>query len=244
MKRNVTLFDVKKVQQAAAKATKKGIADATAYLWTVAKNSVRKRDGRKKQFPLHIIDNEGRRTESVKEHLAKPKRANERVVVHSNPGTGKKRSTGNVREPQTTANYNKKTASQPGKTPHSHKSFKPGWPDYWLRKGVVFDKENGIVYVNPPHVNKSEMSQSIPQLIEMGGPAISYKKNFMGYRLRTRKFKNGQVHVTYKEVFWGDQPRQPPKPRRYQMKPRPFLKPALEKAAKKLVQILKGSINK
>ena len=50
-----SFVDIKKVQQVAKKASDKAIEKATAYLWKVARNSVKKSSGREKKHDLNLL---------------------------------------------------------------------------------------------------------------------------------------------------------------------------------------------
>ena len=131
-----------------------------------------------------------------------------------------------------------KTPSQPGQPPKSHKTLQPGWKNHWLKEGICPDPKAGVVFLNPAHIDKSsERTKKIPELIEEGGSAISHIKKLMGYSVRKKYFKNGNVTVSYSPIYSR-------RIKRYQMAARPFMKPALIKAADKLLKILERSIGK
>lgn len=221
-----SFFDEKKILKAARKATYKGVDRATAYLWKVAVRNVRKRDDREKEHPLHIFDASGNPIRTVAQHMASPGRGRERIVV-----SNKK----HVRIPASVGSTLIRKKSKPGSSPNTHRTIQPGWKDFWLREGIKFSRPDGVVYVNPPHVNKTGTSRTIPQLMELGGPAMSNNRKLVGYYVRTRRLINGDVHVSYTRVYERSS-------KRINIKARPFLKPALEKAAEKLIEILKNSI--
>jgi len=242
MANNVSLFDVKKVRDAAEKASGRAVADATAYLWTVAKNSVKKNKGREKKTDLDIFafnsaNGEFEKVAPAKKYLKHKDRQNEQIVQRDT-----KR---DVRDLKTQGRYLEKKASAAGQPPKSHRTLTPGWRDYWLREGIRFDPKAGVVYVNPtrtkakpgqsPH--SAMRSKAMPQLIEMGGRATSHIKALKGYFVKKKYYKNGKIKVSYTPIYRR-------KIKQYQMQPRPFLVPALHKAAEKLIKILKGSIGK
>jgi hypothetical protein len=236
MTNNLSLFDHKKIERLAKQASEKGIANATAYLWKVAKNSVKKGSGREKKYSTDMLawDNskrEWKKVDTVKSYLSSPNRENEQVVQRDTMR--------DVRDPKTEGSYLQKSPSSAGQPPHSHKTLTPGWRDFWLKKGIRFDPKAGTVFLNPAHIEKgySQTSKKMPLLIEEGGDAIAHIKRLMGYAINKRYFKNGKTTVSYSPIYSR-------KIKRYRMQERPFLKPALHKAAEKLLKILEGSIGK
>jgi hypothetical protein len=235
MAKTVTFFDVKKIEQATKQASKKAIADATAYLHTIAQRSVRKKSGKVEKHDLKIFlgqnaDGTYHTEVDAKDYLSKreQKKRNERVVVRD--------SKRDVRNPQTQGKTRKKEASAAGAPPKSWKSDQKGMRDHWLREGILFDKEAGVVYVNPAWFDKGYgRSKTLPPLIEDGGQAVSHTKKLIGYYAHKTHYKNGKTTVSYIPIYER-------KTKRYRMQSRPFLKPALEKAAKQLLKILEGSI--
>ena len=140
-----------------------------------------------------------------------------------------------VRNPQSQGKYRFKKPSLAGRAPKSHKTQRPGWRDYWLKEAIRHDKK-GRVFVNP--VNRQQahgISKSLPLVIEEGGQTVSHIKILEGYYAYKKYFKNGKVSVSYRPVYTH-------KTKKYNANARPFLKPALENAAKKLIEILKNSI--
>ena len=47
---SISTFDAKKIERLAKKASKKGVADATAYLYKVSRNSIKRSSGKKKDY--------------------------------------------------------------------------------------------------------------------------------------------------------------------------------------------------
>jgi hypothetical protein len=228
-----SLFDVKKIEQLAKQASEKAIAKATAYLWKVARNSVKKSSGTEKKHDLEIFlgEQQGDSYETVekaKKYLTSPNRSNDQIIQR-----GKK----DVRSPKAQGRFLNRKASSAGKPPKSHKTITPGWRDHWLREGIRFDPKTGIVYVNPTRKNSSPETARLPALIEEGGQAASNINKLKGYYAYKTYQRNGKTMVSYTPIYHR-------KEKRYQMKPRPFLKPALIKAADKLLEILENSIGK
>ena len=233
----ISTFDAKNIERLAKKASEKGVKSATQYLRTVAKNSVKRNGGREKKYDLKMFltardksgNIVGERTMDAKEYFSRPNRAKEKVVRRD---TRK-----DVIAPKEQGSYLQKTSSRAGQLPKSHKTKQPGHIDYWLKKSIQHDKK-GKVFVNP--LGRQQMfglEKPLPQLIEDGGRTMSHIKKLEGYFVHKKRFKNGKVTVSYTPVYSR-------KVKSYQAKPRPFLKPALEKAAKKLLEILKNNIGK
>ena len=237
MANSASFFDVKKIEQAAKKASEKGIADATRYLWKVARNSVKKSAGTEKKHDLKMFlgRKQGDDTETIeqaKKYLNSPNRANEQIVVRD--------SKYNVRDPKEKGSHRHKKPSGAGKPPKSHKTDQKGWRDHWLREGIRFNPKTGTVFVNPARNAKGYPGapvRKLPALIEEGGNALSHVKILEGYFVHKTHYKNGKATVSYT-------PKYRRKVKRYHMQARPFMKPALEKAAKKLLEILKRGIVK
>jgi len=241
--RDISIFQVEKVRKAAARASEKAVAQATAYLWKTARNSVKKTKGREKKYELkmflhtkkHAINAAGgsyiNTTDDgvipAKQYWASPNRQNEKIVISD--------SKYDVRNPKTQGRYLRKTPSAAGKPPHTHKTTQPGFIDYWLKKGIRFDPKAGVVYVNPIDKKSVAVSDSLPQVLELGGPALVGFKRLEGYFVYKRHYKNGSVTVHYRPAYSRRQ-------KRYRMQARPFLVPAMKAAAEKLLKILERSI--
>jgi len=235
--RNLSVFHVEKVRQATARASEKAVEKATAYLWKTARNSVKKTQGREKKYDLDMFLSArkqngtlvGEKTMKVKDYLSRPNRQNEQVVIRD--------SMRNIRDPQEQGRYVTKTPSAGGQPPKSHKTVQPGWIDHWLKKGIRFDPKAGTVYLNPARIDRggSGRSKTMPLLLEEGGEALSHVKILKGYFVHKTRYKNGKVTVSYTPNYTR-------KLKRYRMHARPFLVPAMKKAADQLLKILEGSI--
>jgi len=229
-----SFFDHKKIGRLAKKASVKAVGKATAYLRTTAKNLVKRSSGTEKKHDLEVFlgERQGDSYETVekaKQYLTSPNRSSEQIV---------QRSVKDVRSPKQQGKYRDRKNSRAGQPPKSHKTTKPGWRDHWLREGIRFDPKAGTVFVNPAHIDKGDgRSKTMPLLIEEGGQAVSRVKKLKGYYVYKTYQRGGKIMVSYSPVY--DE-----KSKRYQMKPRPFLKPALVKAADKLMELLKDSIGK
>jgi len=235
-------LDVRKIERLAKKASEKAIAKATAYLHKTARNSIKKAPkGKERKYDLKI--KVGKRlagtgdgkmkyeTEvNAREYLNSPDRKKEKIVMRGS----RRRSVRNPLE-QGTFHIRKRPATTRGKPPYSHKANQPGWMDYWLKKSIRFDPKEGIVYLNPANQKKGKGMNDLPQTIEEGGHAVARWKVLEGYYAYKTYFKNGKVNVNYTPIYskWS---------KRFWMHPRPFLMPALKKAAEKLLKILKGNI--
>ena len=235
---SISTFDAKKIERLAKKASEKGVERATAYLWKVARNSVKKTKGREKKYDLKMFltarDKSGNtvieKTMDAKKYFSRPNRAKEQIVQRD---TMK-----DVKDPKTQGSYLSKVSSQPGQPPNSHKTKQPGHIDHWLKKSIRFNPKKGKVFVNPldrPQVFGLE--KPLPQLIEDGGRTMSHIKKLEGYYVHKKRFKNGKTTVSYTPAYSR-------KVKFYRAKPRPFLKPALKAATKKLLEILENSIGK
>lgn len=243
-----TIYFSSEVIKKAAKTTlKKGIREATSYLFKAIRHSIRQRTaGRKKKYNL-TIETGGKRiagkqgkhvignftVHNAKTFLSRPERAKERIVE-----TAHKRHK-SERNPKTENFYIQKTTSKPGMPPLSHKTVKKGWFDYWLKKGIRADFKGGMVYLNPatkPNA-KIRLAKSMPHILETGGIADSYIRYLRGYYYYPTFFKNGEKHVSYTKMY--DE-----KLKRYHFKPRPFMKTALKKSEKKIVEILQRNLIK
>jgi hypothetical protein len=216
------------VRKAAAGATKKGIADATAYLWKVTKNSIKKRDGRQKKYDLKMMGANGKFEETVQEHLSKEHNKDNITVIRDD-----KR---DVRKPLLQNTYRQQKSAPAGSPPYSHKTKQKGWQDYWLRKGVQADFRQGLVYLNPSRIDKGYgRSKSIPQLIEEGGTGRVISTKLVGYYIFKRKYKNQKTKVSYSQIFskrsW-----------KYHFQSRPFMKLALKKSKEKILQIFQKAL--
>jgi len=247
MAKELSFFDHKKIERLAKKASAKGIERATVYLWTVAKNSIKK-TGRQKKYKLKVFltgaysKKIGRyfnypktfadQGMTVQQYLNSPDGQSEQIVQDSHHGRSC------VRNPKTHNTYIEKKTGAAGKPPHTHKASQPGWIDFWLKKGIQPDKRNGVVYVNPsPPGKKGNNDQYLPIKLEQGGVVHSESRRFVGYTIYKHFFKNGKVTTVWRKAFTKHV-------RNLRMKPHPFLRPALAAAAEKLLKILEGSIGK
>ena len=168
---------------------------------------------------------------SAKKYLTSSKRSKEKIVANQS---------GNVVIPRKQGSMWRRPASKPGKPPRTHPSDVPGLDDFWLKKSIRFDPKNGVVFVNPPNKGWSPVSQTLPILLEEGGTADYSKlvRNVLeGYYVYKTNV-NGETQVSYTPYF------RKINSKHYQAHPRPFLKPALVKAADKLLKILENSIGK
>ena len=190
MANTVSTFDIKKVQQVAKKASDKAIEKATAYLWKVARNSVKK--------------------SSTKQ-------------------------------------------SAPGTPPKTHPTHKKGWKNYWLKERIWRDKKTGTVYVNPDR-KPTEGASKLPVLLEEGGTQQIIVTRVVANR-RNRRNTEGKNWIHYRSMESRSEDEQKYIKAYYDnitirkrvtrtLQARPFLVPAMKKAAEKLLEILKGSINK
>lgn len=248
MNHSLSFFDAKKIEHLANRASKKGIAEATRYLWKVARNSVKKTIGRQKKYDLKIfvgryrlvgqsrVGTDGATIDyesgsyDAKTYLSSPNRSNEKIVQRDTKY--------DVKEPQKQGSYRVKPHSHAGQPPRTHKTDQPGWHDYWLKKSIRFDAKDGVVFVNPVRGGRTYgMSKPLPLLIEEGGTTVTAIKKLEGYYAIKKYYKGGNITVSYR-------PRYSQRVKRYHAKARPFLKPALVQAAEKLIQILKDSIKK
>lgn len=229
-----TFFDVKKIERLARKASEKAIAKATAYLWKTARNSIKKSAGREKKYDLNVfLGHKGgdsyETVEDAKTYLASPDRANETIV---------QRDRQDVRSPQGQGSYRVRKPSAPGRPPKTHKAAQQNGQSHWLKRNIRFDPKAGTVFLNPSPIDKAEgRAKTLPPLLEEGGQAVSTTRTLTGYYVHKKYFKNGKITVSYRPVYER-------KEKRYQMKARPFLKPALESAAQQLIKILEGSFGK
>jgi len=238
MSGNLSLFDAKKIERLAKKASEKGVERATVYLHTVARNSVKKTADREKKYDLKIFltarDKSGKivgeKTMDAKKYFSRPNRAKEQIVQRDTMH--------HVKDPKTQGRYLDKKPSTAGQPPKSHKTLQPGHIDHWLKKSIRFNPKKGTVFVNP--LDRQQvygLEKPLPQLIEDGGRTMSHIKKLEGYFVHKKRFKNGKTTVSYTPAYSR-------KVKFYQAKPRPFLKPALQAAAKKLLEILENSIGK
>ena len=220
-------FDVNKLERLAKKASEKAIGQATAYLWKVTVNSIKRRSGKEKKYDLKIFlgqreDGTYETVENAKKYLARAKRANEKIV---------QRNKRDVRTPNARGKYREKTPSAPGQPPRSHKTS-----NHWLKNQIRMIPTKGVVFVNPAERDDRQgRSKTIPLLLEEGGLATSHVKILEGYYAHKKYFKNGKVSVRYRPVYSH-------KTKKYRAQARPFLVPALIQAASKLLEILKNSI--
>jgi hypothetical protein len=181
---------------------------------------------------MQIYDNNMNPLMTVKQYLSRNKEQG-RVVLWSNPGTGRKKGRGNVRQMELTGSRVESKSAPSGSLPYSWKldtttaGKKTGWQSYWLRESIKFDVAGGLIFSSPAHVTRA---LPIPYLLERGGQSISSKKHVVGYWVRTRQFKKGTKHVTFSEIY--DR-----KTKRVNISKRPFMQPGLKKAAEKLPTI-------
>jgi hypothetical protein len=239
-------FQSEKIIKAIKKATKKGIREATAYLYKVIRNSIRREGmGRKKKYELKILTGNyriaGKQGKHVagnqleydaKQFLRSPNRSKDKIVVRE--------SKRDERNPQPQSTYLSKAHSRSGVPPKSHKAQKKGWYDYWLKKSIQADFKNGKVFLNPARKMNQKtngLSKSFPQLLEMGGSAKSVIRYLYGYYYYPFLFKNGKKTVAYTKIYKQ-------KTKSYYFKPRPFMKTALMKSEKKILEILQRNLKK
>jgi hypothetical protein len=228
---------LRKLQAASQQAREK----ATVHLARAVKTSIGKRRGRLKKYDMDIYDGNNKPVEKVKDYLKKPKRKNERVMIYSGYGKGKKLAKGSVKELQTQGVYRYGKGAPAGHVPYSwphdattqYGRTRP-WPDYWLRNSIKFDKPSGTVYSDPAHAARA---LPMPKLIEEGGTSVYNKRHVAGYYIMEKHFKNGSIHVNYKEVAKG-------KTVRKHFAPRPFMRPAAEKQKANIRKMFAESIEK
>lgn len=233
-------IDTKKVSRSITKSKVSSVAQATAYVWKSVRNSIRKRKGRQKRYDLHIYDQNNQPVEKVSRYLARPHRRGERVYLWTNPTLGRKAARGNVRELQTKAVMSIRKGSQPGGVPYSWpastdytgKRKNPGWPEYWLRDSIRFNPDEGTVYSSPLGMSRT---LPMPQILEKEGNYVSNRRYMAGYKIIKRQFRNGSVHVTYKEHYESNRSK-------FRVAPRPFMAPAAQKAKSKLPDIFAKQI--
>ena len=244
MANEISLFDRKKIERLAKKASEKGIERATAYLWKVVTNSIKKGTTKRKEYDLKIFqgqrtgENDFEQVSKAKKYLSSPKRNGENASIQ----TTSVQHEGLVRRqglPSPKGSYWKKSASKPGKPPKTHQTDTHGWFDYWLKKSIGFDPQAGVVYLNPAgEKKKGKVKTYIPRMLEETGMSgtmnVSYLEGLYAYKTR---LPDGTVNVTYIPIWHQEK-------KNYRIKPRPFLKPALARAAQYLIKILENSIGK
>ncbi|MDR1493962.1 MAG: hypothetical protein LBT05_14770 [Planctomycetaceae bacterium] len=221
------------------KGKKKSIADATRIVWTRIRRSVRQRKGRRKKFPLYIMEADGgkyKKVKTVAKYLSAVKKngleKNKKARIFPYGGSRGKGAKATPTELQKTGEALTGNSAAPGNIPFSWASDdttvwgrkKKGWTDFWLRKSIKFDAEEGLIYSSPAHAAKA---LPIPQILETGGTTRYNKRHVVGYQIIRREFKNGSVHITYLEVVEGK--------RGYRnISPRPFMRPGAEKSRKQV----------
>ena len=226
-------LDVLKIERLAKKASEKAIEKATAYLHKTARNSIKKAPkGKERKYDLKIFlgqreDGSYETVENAKKFLAKSKRSKEKIVLRN--------SRQDVRNPESKGKYIVKQSSAPGQAPLTHRVTKQRRPDQWLKKSIRMNPKKGVVFLNP--ISRDREHMHLPGVLEDGGRTTSHIKILEGYYAHKKYFKNGKVSVSYRPVYTH-------KKKIYRAKARPFLKPALHRASKKLIEILKNSIGK
>ncbi|MDR1493145.1 MAG: hypothetical protein LBT05_10540 [Planctomycetaceae bacterium] len=231
------------------KSKKKSIADATRIVWTRIRRSVRQRKGRRKKFPLYIMEADGgkyKNVESVAKYLARVRKnglvSNKKAKIFPYGGSRGKGAKATPTELQKTGEALIGASAAPGNIPFSWASDdttvwgrkKKGWTDFWLRKSIKFDAGEGLIYSSPAHAAKA---LPIPQLLETGGTTRYNKRYVVGYQIIKREFKNGNVHITYLEVVKGK--------RGYRtIAPRPFMRPGAEKSRKQVQKTFADNMKK
>lgn len=102
-----------------------------------------------------------------------------------------------------------------------------------MRESIWFDKEAGVVYLNPDRRG----NRILPKLIEQGGATISYRKTLVGYAVFSKSYKNGKRKVSYSRIYSK-------KVKPYNVEPRPFMKPGAKKARPYIIKCLRDEIAK
>ena len=121
---SLSYFDIKTLNKAAKKASDRGVAQATAYMWKVTRNSVKKGSaGKEKKYDLKMFlsarDKKrgnllvGEKTMNAKEYFSRPNRAKEQTVIRDKLDT---------RNPKTQGSYVVRKPSVPWNPPKTHKT--------------------------------------------------------------------------------------------------------------------------
>jgi hypothetical protein len=243
MKVNATVtnnVDTQKVKQAVEKSKITSLSHATNYVKKTIHNSIKKRRGTVKRYKLNIYDRYANvPVMSVSQYLSRHDHSGDKIVIYSNPGTGKKKKQDNVREMEKTGTRIEKTKSAAGAVPYSFprdptvKHYRANFPNYWLRNSIRSSPKEGLVYSNPEFAAKT---LPIPQILEYGGMSSAHHRHHIGYRVIERDYRHGQKHITFQKVY-------SPAMGQVRVGARPFMRPGVEQAKSHLPKIYADQIS-